>query len=394
MTAPSAGHPGSRTAPATGQRTAPATGRPARLHNFGAGPGALPASVLAAAREALCELPGAGATILEISHRSTHFEEILAAIEANLRALLGIDDAWAVLFLQGGARQQFALIPMNFLTGSGRRAEYVVSGYWSRTAHAEAALAGNSAVLWDGAAGEYRRMPRSEELTLSPARRAGAAYAHYTVNETIEGTQLRELPEFGAVPAICDASSEILSRPLPFERCAMIYASAQKNLGPAGVTLVAARRDLLARAAPSLPAMFDYRQLAEARSLLNTPPVFAIYVMLLVSHWIRNEIGGLEEMAHRNRAKAQTLYRVLDDSGGFYRGHALPDSRSCMNVTWRLPDTELEARFIAQAEAAGFLGLGGHRSVGGLRASLYNAVSVESCRQLASFMEEFLRCHG
>ncbi len=367
------------------------------MHNFNAGPGALPVPVLAAAREALCELPGAGATVLEISHRSPEFEEILAEAEANLRALLGIDDGWAVLFLQGGARQQFALIPINFLTGSGRRAEYVVSGYWSRAAHAEAGVAaeaGAGAVLWDGAGERYRRMPRPDELVLPAARRAAAAYVHYTVNETIEGTQLRELPEFGAVPAICDASSEILSRPLPLERCAMIYAGAQKNLGPAGLTLVAVRRDLLARDRPPLPAMFDYRRLAGARSLLNTPPVFAIYVTLLVTRWIRDEIGGLEEMARRNRTKAQILYQVLDESGGFYRGHALPESRSCMNVTWRLAEPALEATFLEQAEAGGFIGLAGHRSVGGLRASLYNAVSPASCRELAAFMKEFVRCHG
>ena len=366
-----------------------------RLHNFGAGPGALPEPVLAAAREALRELPGAGATVLEISHRSPQFEQILTEAEANLRSLLGIDDAWAVLFLQGGARQQFALIPINFL-GRGRRAEYVVSGYWSRTAYAEAAAAagaGAGTVLWDGAGARYRRMPRPDELVLPGARRA-AAYVHYTVNETIEGTQLRTLPEFGAVPAICDLSSEILSRPLPLERCAMIYAGAQKNLGPAGLTLVAVRRDLLARAAPSLPAMFDYRRLAAARSLLNTPPVFAIYVTLLVTRWIRDDIGGLKEMARRNRSKAQMLYRVLDESGGFYRGHALPESRSCMNVTWRLADPQLEPLFLEQASDAGFMGLGGHRSVGGLRASLYNAVSPASCRALADFMEEFLRCRG
>lgn len=365
-----------------------------RAHNFNAGPGALPVPVLAAARAALCELPGAGVTILEVSHRSAEFEEILAETEANVRALLGIDDAWAVLFLQGGARQQFALIPINFLAGGGRRAEYVVSGYWSRTAHAEAALAGSSAVLWDGAGEHYRRMPRPDELVLPAARRAATAYVHYTVNETIEGTQLQELPKFGAVPAICDASSEILSRPLPLERCAMVYASAQKNLGPAGLTLVAVRRDLLERAAPALPAMFDYRRLAAARSLLNTPPVFAIYVTLLVTRWIRDEIGGLEEMARRNRAKAQILYQVLDESGGFYRGHALPESRSHMNVTWRLADPASEPMFLEQASAAGFMGLAGHRSVGGLRASLYNAVSPASCRELAAFMKEFVRCHG
>ena len=364
------------------------------MHNFGAGPGALPVSVLAQAREALRELPGAGATIVEISHRSPEFERILAEAEANLRSLLGIDDAWAVLFLQGGARQQFALIPINFLAGSGRCAEYVVSGYWSRAAYADAAPAGSSAVLWDGAGEHYRRMPRRDEIALPPGRSTGAAYVHYTVNETIEGTQMPELPEFGAVPAICDLSSEVLSRPLPLERCAMIYAGAQKNLGPAGLTLVAVRRGLLERAAGSLPAMFDYRRLAEAGSLLNTPPVFAIYVTLLVTRWIRDEIGGVEEMARRNRGKARILYQVLDESGGFYRGHALPESRSSMNVTWRLRDAGLEEHFLAQAAAAGFIGLGGHRSVGGLRASLYNAVSPASCRALADFMAEFLRCHG
>ena len=364
------------------------------MYNFNAGPGALPVPVLAAARDALGAPPGAGATILEISHRSGAFEEILAEAEANVRALLGIDDAWAVLFLQGGARQQFALIPINFLAGGARRAEYVVSGYWSRTAHAEAALAGSSGVLWDGAGDRYRRMPRPDELVLPAARRAATAYVHYTVNETIEGIQLRTLPKFGAVPAICDASSEILSRPLPLERCAMVYASAQKNLGPAGLTLVAVRRDLLERTPPSLPAMFDYRRLAAARSLLNTPPVFAIYVTLLVTRWVRDEIGGLEEMARRNRAKAQILYHVLDESGGFYRGHALPESRSHMNVTWRLADPASEPMFLEQASAAGFMGLAGHRSVGGLRASLYNAVSAASCRELAAFMREFVRCHG
>lgn len=364
------------------------------MHNFGAGPGALPVPVLAAAREALRELPGAGATILEISHRSPRFEEILAETEANLRALLGADDAWAVLFLQGGARQQFALIPSNFLAGSGRCGEYVVSGYWSRTAYAEAGLAGGSAVLWDGAGEQYRRMPRPDELAFPPARAAGAAYVHYTANETIEGTQFRELPKFGAVPAICDASSELFSRPLPIERCALVYAGAQKNLGTAGLTLVAVRRELLERAAPSLPPMFDYRRLADAGSLLNTPPVFAIYVTLLVTRWIRDDIGGLAEMARRNRNKARTMYRALDESGGFYRGHALPESRSHMNVTWRLADPKLEPLFLEQATAAGFMGLGGHRSVGGLRASLYNAVSPASCRALAGFMAEFMRCYG
>ena len=320
---------------------------------------------------------------------------ILAEAEANLRALLGAGDEWAVLFLQGGAQQQFALIPINFLAGTARRAEYVLSGYWSRKAHEEAVLTGRSAVLWDGGPDQYRRVPRPDELA-QPAPLRAAAYVHYTANETIQGIQFRDLPQFGEVPAICDASSEILSRPRPLARCAMVYASAQKNLGPAGVTLVVVRRDLLERSRqrPELHAMFDYRRLAASGSLLNTPPVFAVYVVLLMTRWLRDEIGGLEEMARRNRAKADTLYGVLDRSGGFYRGHAHSGSRSRMNVTWRLAEPALERRFLEQVHTDGFIGLAGHRSVGGLRASLYNAVSLESCRQLAGFMEEFQRRHG
>ena len=365
-----------------------------RLHNFAAGPGALPLPVLEEAREALLELPGAGASIIEISHRSARFADILAETRDNVRSLLEIDDGYEVLFLQGGAQQQFALIPMNFLAGTGRCAEYVVSGYWSRKAYREAQPEGCSAVLWDGAGDDYRRMPPVSELALDGPRRARAAYVHYTANETIHGTQLRELPEFGPVPAICDASSDILSRPLPVERCSMVYASAQKNLGPAGVTVVIVRRDLLERGAAGLHPMLDYRRLAAADSLLNTPPVFAIYVTLLVTRWIRDAVGGLEAMARRNRAKAETLYRVLDGSGGFYRGYARPESRSHMNLTWRLADEQLEPRFLEGAVAAGCIELRGHRSVGGMRASLYNAVSLESCRQLAAFMTEFLRRHG
>lgn len=365
-----------------------------RLHNFSAGPGALPVPVLEEAREALLELPGAGASIIEISHRSERFAEILAETRDNLRALLGIGDDYEVLLLQGGAQQQFAMIPMNFLAGSGGCAEYVVSGHWSRAACREAELEGCCAALWDGAGDDYRRMPGSAELVLDGARRSRAAYVHYTTNETIQGTQLRELPQFGPVPAICDASSDLLSRPLPMERCSMVYASAQKNLGPAGLTVVIVRRGLLERGAKRLHPMLDYRELAAQDSLLNTPPVFSIYVTLLVTRWIRGAIGGLEAMARRNRAKAETLYQVLDGSGGFYRGHARPDSRSRMNVTWRLADEGLERRFLEEAAAAGCIELRGHRSIGGVRASLYNAVTLESCRELAAFMTEFQRRRG
>ena len=365
-----------------------------RLHNFSAGPGALPLPVLEEARETLLELPGAGASVIEISHRSEQFAEILAEAKDNVRALLRVGADYDVLFLQGGAQQQFALIPMNFLAGTGRCAEYVVSGYWGRRAYREAGAEGCSAALWDGAGDDYRRMPGASELVLDRSRRERAAYVHYTANETIQGTQLRELPGFGPVPTICDASSDILSRPLPLERCSMLYASAQKNLGPAGVTLVIIHRDLLERGAEGLHPMLDYRELAAQDSLLNTPPVFAIYVTLLVTRWIRDEIGGLEAMARRNRTKAETLYRLVDGSGGFYRGHARLESRSHMNVTWRLPDEELERRFLDEAAAGGCIELRGHRSVGGIRASLYNAVTLESCRELAGFMTEFLRRYG
>ena len=365
-----------------------------RLHNFSAGPGALPLPVLEEAREALRELPGAGASIIEISHRSEPFAAILAETRENVRSLLGIGDEYEVLLLQGGAQQQFALIPMNFLAGTGRCAEYVVSGYWARKAYREAAAEGHSAALWDGAGDDYRRMPGAAELALDGPRRERAAYVHYTANETIQGTQFRELPDFGAVPAICDASSDILSRPLPMERCSMLYASAQKNLGPAGLTLVIAHRDLLQRGARGLHPMLDYRELAAQDSVLNTPPVFAIYVTLLVTRWIRDEIGGLQAMARCNGAKAALLYRVLDDSGGFYRGHARQESRSLMNVTWRLADEELERRFLDEAAAAGCIELRGHRSVGGVRASLYNAVTLDGCRVLADFMAEFQRRYG
>lgn len=365
-----------------------------RLHNFSAGPGALPVPVLEETRNALLELPGAGASILEISHRSPRFMEILTEAKANLRALLGLGDDYEVLLLQGGAQQQFAMIPLNFLAGTGRCAEYVVSGYWGRKAFREAEPEGCAAALWDGAGDDYRRMPGGADLVLDGPRRERAAYVHYTANETIQGTQLPELPEFGPVPAICDASSELLSRPLPMERCSMVYASAQKNLGPAGLTVVMVRRGLLERGAAGLHPMFDYRALAAQDSLLNTPPVFSIYVTLLVTRWIRDRIGGLQAMARRNRAKAETLYRALDDAAGFYRGHACADSRSHMNVTWRLPDAELERRFLEEAAAAGCIELRGHRSVGGVRASLYNAVTLESCRVLAAFMTEFQRRNG
>lgn len=365
-----------------------------RKYNFAAGPGAMPDVVLEQAKSALVELPGAGASIVEISHRSTHFAAILTETEDNLRKLLSIDENYRVLFLQGGAQQQFAMIPINFLSGTSQCAEYVLSGYWSRKAYREAELEGYSSVLWDGEADNYRAMPKISSLKLSSRRKARAAYVHYTMNETVQGIQMRELPDFSPIPAICDASSDLLSRPIPMERFSMIYASAQKNIGPAGLTIVIVHEELLNRCRLGLHPMLNYRELAGANSLLNTPPIFSIYVTLLVTRWIRDHIGGLKEMAIYNYQKADLLYNVIENSGGFYQGHARPKSRSYMNVTWQLLNEEIENRFITEAAIAHCIELKGHRSVGGIRASLYNAVSMESCEYLVEFMKDFLRREG
>ena len=366
-----------------------------RQHNFSAGPGALPLPALEEARAALRELPGAGASIVEISHRSPQFEVIMAEAEANLRALLGIGDDYAVLFLQGGAQQQFALIPINFLAGSDRCAEYVVSGYWSRKAYREAELEGCSAVLWDGAGDDYRRLPGATELVLDGPRRAAAAYVHYTANETIQGTQLPDFPEFGAVPTICDVSSEFLSRPLPMPRLHMVYASAQKNLGPAGLTLVIVHRELLrrrCRRAASDAGLrgaggggFSAQHAAGVRDLPHA--------------------AGDALAARRNRGPGgDGRAQPAQGTGGvrrYRRGRrVLPRPRRGRKPV--VDERHLPPGRIRRSKAASWRGrppptasgLRGHRSVGGLRASLYNAVTLDSCRHLAEFMADFARRHG
>ena len=357
-----------------------------RVWNFSPGPATLPLPVLEQARDELLALPGAGASILEISHRSTAFERILEEAEANLRDLLEIPASHRVLFLQGGASLQFSMVAMNLLRGAREPAAYVVTGSWGRKAVSEAKKEGAVDVLWDGAEGGYSTVPDLGGLEIP----GDAPYLHVTSNETIQGVQFR--PGFepaGGPPLACDASSDLLSRPLPIERYGLLYAGAQKNAGVAGLTIAIIRDDLLERIPEGMPTMLDYRTYAEHRSLYNTPPVFAIHVLTLVTRWIGAEVGGLDKMHERNREKAALLYGAIDASGGFYRGHAEPSARSLMNVTFRLPTEALEETFMAEAVERRLVGLKGHRSVGGVRASLYNAMPTEGVRVLIEFMDEF-----
>ena len=360
-----------------------------RVFNFGAGPAVLPEPVLEEARRDLLALPGAGMSVLEVSHRSAVMDAIIESAVADIRTLAGLPDDYHVLFLQGGATQQFAMVPLNLLPPGGS-ADYLLTGVWAKKAYEEAELLGTVRVAGSTASERFARIPEAAELDLSDA----AAYLHVTSNNTICGTQWRALPDAGDVPLVVDASSDIFSRPLPFDRLGLVYAGAQKNLGPAGVTLVIARDDLIRRTQPrdTVPTMLRYATYADQGSRPNTPPVFAIYLVGLVVKWLLAS-GGLEALASRNERKAATVYGQIDRSG-FYRGTAAPGSRSLMNVTFRLPDEALEKRFVAAAKDAGLAGLKGHRSVGGIRASLYNALPAAAADALAAFMAEFERTHG
>ena len=363
--------------------------RTARIHNFGAGPAVLPEVVLEQVQAELLSYAGGGMSVMELSHRSAAFEGIIQRAEADLRALLGLGGDYVVLFLQGGATLQFTAVPMN-LRPAGTSADYVLTGHWSKAALKEAEKLGAVRIAASTEDSRFDHVPAPSEVKGD----AKAAYLHFTSNNTIYGTEwFTEPPPPDGVPLVCDASSDALSRPLDVSKYGLIYAGAQKNLGPAGVTLVILRRDLLERPPQGLPAMLDYRLLAENKSLYNTPPCFAIYVVGLVLHWLRG-LGGLAEIERRNAAKAESLYRAIDASGGFYRGHARPESRSRMNVTFRLPSEELESAFAKEATAAGLDGLKGHRSVGGLRASLYNALPPAAVEALVQFMAEFRRRKG
>lgn len=361
-----------------------------RVFNFSAGPATLPLKVLQEAQEHLLCLPGAGASVLEISHRSAPFEAIIGAAETDMRKLLGISDEYAVLFLQGGATTQFSMVAMNFLNSS-RSADYILQGAWSKKAMSEAKKHGKVRVAWDGSAEKFTRVPRADEF--KPDQ--DAAYVHMTSNETIEGIEFHYDPDSGKVPLVCDASSDFMHRPLDMKKFALIYAGAQKNVGPAGATVVIIRKDLLERQVDgSLPTMLDYKKMVAGASMHNTPPAFSIYIISLVMKWLLHDIGGLEKMHQLNQKKAHLLYDFMDQSAGYYRPHAQKDSRSLMNITWRMRDEELEKKFIKEAKAARLDGLKGHRDVGGLRASIYNAFPYEGVEALVSFMKDFVKNNG
>ncbi|HUP39110.1 MAG TPA: 3-phosphoserine/phosphohydroxythreonine transaminase [Vicinamibacterales bacterium] len=358
-----------------------------RIFNFSAGPAVLPVPVLEQAQRDLVSLPDVGMSILEVSHRSKVFEDVLARAEADIRQLANVPSNYRVLFLQGGASLQFTMVPMNLLA-QGATADYVVTGAWSAKAVDEAKKIGNVHVAGTTKSEQFTRIPRADEIVLTP----GAAYVHMTSNNTIYGTEWKSLPEVGDLPLVSDTSSDMFSRPIDVARHGLIYAGAQKNMGPAGVTVVIVREDLLARSVASLPVMLSYAVHAENGSMYNTPPVFAIYILGLVTRWLIDQ-GGLTEIADVNGRKAGKLYAEIDRTG-FYRGTAQKESRSLMNVTFRLPSEDLETQFIKEAGKAGLDGLKGHRSVGGIRASIYNAFPEKGIDVLTDFMKEFERRNG
>jgi phosphoserine aminotransferase len=357
--------------------------------NFSGGPGALPSKVLLEASEAILQAPGTHQSILGINHRSDYFKEILRESEEIFRVLLNIPADYHVLQLQGGSSLQFSMVPILLLRGKGKTAEYLKTGYWSAKSIPDAELEGPVRILYDGEKDGYTRLPGASELTYDPQ----AAYFHYVSNETVEGLQFNHLPGLGGVPRVCDMSSDFLSRPFNIKDFGLVYAHAQKNLGPAGLTLVILKNDLLKDAPDGIPSMLDYRNHVEMGSVFNTPPVFAVYVSLLVARWLRDEIGGLEKMASLNKNKARALYGFLDQHPGFFKVHGVREDRSRMNVVFRLPRPELDRLFLEESAAEGFYGLEGHRSLGGLRASLYNAVTAEEVNRLLEFMNGFRHRH-
>ncbi|GMV35387.1 MAG: 3-phosphoserine/phosphohydroxythreonine transaminase [Chloroflexi bacterium CFX1] len=358
-----------------------------RVHNFNPGPGVLPLEVLQEAQAELLNFNGTGMSVMEISHRSKEFEAVIQTAEADLRELLGIPSNYKVMFLQGGATLQFTMEPMN-LRPAGASADYVVTGAWSKIALKEAQKLGAARAAANTEADGFNCLPKS--LDLDPK----AAYLHFTSNETIHGVEFFEEPTPpDGVPLFCDTSSDFISRPIDVSKYGLLYAGAQKNAGPSGVTVVIIREDMLARVPENLPVMLDYKILAESGSLHNTPPSFSIYMVGLVFKWAK-KLGGLAAVEKINREKAGIVYKAIDESGGFYRGHTVPEARSLMNIPFRLPNEALEETFAKEAKNAGLIGLKGHRSVGGMRASVYNAMTIEGAKELGRFMQEFQRRNG
>lgn len=358
-----------------------------RAYNFNAGPSALPLEVLEKAQQQLVNFRDSGMSIMEMSHRSAIFDEVHNEAIALLKKLYAIPENYEVLFLQGGASLQFTMIPMNFLQED-QKASYVLSGSWSEKAFKEAKLFGTPVEAASTKENKYRNIPALADIKFNEED----AYLHITSNNTIYGTQWKEFPETGNVPLVADMSSDILSKPVDVSKFGLIYAGAQKNLGPSGVTVVIIRKDLLEKANVNIPTMLKYSTHADSNSLYNTPPTFGIYMLGEVLKWVESK-GGVAEIAKHNELKAKVIYDAIDNSNGFYTGHATPESRSLMNITFRVADEELEKQFLVEAKAAGFVGLNGHRSVGGCRASTYNAVPLEACEALRDFMVEFQQKH-
>jgi phosphoserine aminotransferase len=359
-----------------------------RAYNFNAGPAALPLEVLQQAQEQFVEYQGIGMSIMEISHRSKEYEQVNDETQQLLSDLLELPTGYKVLFMQGGASTQFAMIPLNFLT-AGKVGSYVMSGSWAEKAYQEAQLIGEVSLAASSREGGLLNLPAISEIQVP----ANAAYLHLTSNETIAGTQFAEFPDTGNLPLISDMSSDILSRKFDAAKFSMIYAGAQKNLGPSGVTVVIVREDLLKDAAKNIPTMLRYNTYVKNNSLYNTPPVYSVYIMNLVLKWIQSN-GGLIAMEQRNREKTDLIYHTIDRSGGFYAGMVEVANRSIMNITFQLGSEELEKKFLKEAAQQGFIGLAGHRSVGHLRASTYNAVPYENCKALAEFMQSFQNSVG
>ena len=359
-----------------------------RIYNFSAGPAVLPEDVLKEAQENLMALPGVGMSILEISHRSKTFDNIISQAKEDIKKLLDISDDYSVLFLQGGASLQFYMVPLNIMPPK-NKADYIVTGAWSKKAVKEAKRVGNVNISASTEDSVFNRIPSQDELKLTP----DASYVHYTSNNTIYGTEWKSEPEVGDVTLVCDASSDIFHKKIDVNKYGIIYAGAQKNMGPAGVTMVILRNDLLERTSEELPTMLNYKTHVDKGSMFNTPNTFGVYIIGLVAKWLLKN-GGLDKMYEVNKHKAGLLYNCIDESGGFYKGHAEKESRSLMNVTFNLATEELEKKLIAEALDAGFSGLKGHRSVGGLRASIYNAFPTKGVEELVSFMKDFQKKNG
>ncbi len=354
-----------------------------RIYNFSAGPAILPEEVLQEAQENLMALPGVGMSILEISHRSKPFDDVINQTKSDIKKLLDISDDYSIMFLQFGASLQFSMVPMNIMPPK-NKADYIVTGSWSKKAVKEAKRVGAVNIAATTEETTFNRIPKQDELKLS----GDVSYVHFTSNNTIYGTQYKSEPEVGDVTLVCDASSDIFHKKIDVNKYGIIYAGAQKNMGPSGVTMVIYRNDLLERSSDDLPTMLNYKTQVENDSMFNTPNTFGIYIIGLVTKWLLN-MGGLDKMYETNKHKAGILYDCIDNSNGFYKGHAEEDSRSLMNVTFNLPTEELEKKLIAETLNAGFSGLKGHRSVGGLRASIYNAFPTKGVEELVEFMKEF-----